>query len=445
MGRTDCICGSGRKFEVCCKPYINKTIEDYEEERKNNNKINSYYIAVGMLTNYLLKVEAHTNKLLESHPNMGKLLLNIDIKAFSELMNRVTHILYEVHITDDWNRRLESIKKIIDEPKWREKCEFYQIIVLSRDESNNNRQKLNYLLESIEPYEEMDIDLLMLLYEHYPFNGGLTKALQILDWIIKGTDDTFLKLKYKFSKAIRLYLSLDNEEAKNEAKEVILELETKEFDVDEPYINEQIACMYELYYHFEKNICWLQKSIKIRKNINLEIYNNEGKTLWYRNIGYTYWRMGKFAEAKRYFEDSIGFENNSFAQIYLLDCMVELNEITDLKDYLETVSFQELEVDTYDFLYVIGNAAIRLNDTRSIKIIKSYLKSINLTGNPYIDLCLKDLMTGIEEKSGTLRMILSKLKTINKYILFQPNINGIGLNVNNMLDDLSSDSDEEKL
>ena len=35
----NCICGSGRKFEVCCELYIDKTIEDYKVELKKIIKL----------------------------------------------------------------------------------------------------------------------------------------------------------------------------------------------------------------------------------------------------------------------------------------------------------------------------------------------------------------------------------------------------------------------
>ena len=59
-------------------------------------------------------------------------------------------------------------------------------------------------------------------------------------------------------------------------------------------------------------------------------------------------------------------------------------------------------------------------------------------------MCLKDLELGIEKKSGNLRMILSKIKEIQNYVIIQPNFYGIGINFNKMVQDLTSDSDEKK-
>lgn len=128
----------------------------------------------------------------------------------------------------------------------------------------------------------------------------------------------------------------------------------------------------------------------------------------------------------------------------MLDCLVELREIRDLNSYLLDIPIDDLGKDIFDFLYIIGHAAICLNDVKSLKVIKSYLKSVEFSGSPYFDMCLKDLELGIEKKSGNLRMILSKIKAIQNYVILQPNYYGIGININKMIQDLTSDSDEKK-
>ena len=56
-----CLCGSGRAYGICCKPFSTMTAEDYRKERANNNHIKAYYIAVAMLSDYLQKVKTHAN------------------------------------------------------------------------------------------------------------------------------------------------------------------------------------------------------------------------------------------------------------------------------------------------------------------------------------------------------------------------------------------------
>ena len=76
--------------------------------------------------------------------------------------------------------------------------------------------------------------------------------------------------------------------------------------------------------------------------------------------------MGNYEVAEQDFCTSLEYAKTAFAQIYLLDCLVEQKKIKNLKEYLESVEFEDMGVDSIDFLIIVGNAAIQLNDNDSI-------------------------------------------------------------------------------
>lgn len=63
-----CLCGSGRIYGICCKPFSGMKIEDYKRERESKNYIKAYYIAIAMLTDYLVEIKKHTNRILKDNP-----------------------------------------------------------------------------------------------------------------------------------------------------------------------------------------------------------------------------------------------------------------------------------------------------------------------------------------------------------------------------------------
>ena len=83
-------------------------------------------------------------------------------------------------------------------------------------------------------------------------------------------------------------------------------------------------------------------------------------------LPYTYWKMGNYEVAEQDFCTSLEYAKTAFAQIYLLDCLVEQKKIKNLKEYLESVEFEDMGADSIDFLIIVGNAAIQLNDNDSI-------------------------------------------------------------------------------
>ena len=45
---------------------------------------------------------------------------------------------------------------------------------------------------------------------------------------------------------------------------------------------------------------------------------------------------------------SLEYAKTAFAQIYLLDCLVEQKKIKNLKEYLESVEFEDMGADSID-------------------------------------------------------------------------------------------------
>lgn len=62
-----CLCGSGRMYSICCKPFSGLGIEGYKKEIHSKNYIKAYYIAVAMLSDYLENVKKYTNRTLKEN------------------------------------------------------------------------------------------------------------------------------------------------------------------------------------------------------------------------------------------------------------------------------------------------------------------------------------------------------------------------------------------
>lgn len=139
--------------------------------------------------------------------------------------------------------------------------------------------------------------------------------------------------------------------------------------------------------------------------MDIKKFTEAGKVKYYSDIAYTYWKMGNYEVAEQNFCTSLEYAKTAFAQIYLLDCLVEQKKIKNLKEYLESVEFEDMGVDSIDFLIIVGNAAIQLNDNDSIELIKRYLKEINIEV-PYYKFGLKELELELEKKSGKIMRLL---------------------------------------
>ena len=107
-----CLCGSGRLYSMCCKPFSGQGIENYKKEIDSKNYIKAYYIAVAMLSDYLEDVRKHTNRILKDNPVIGRFMLHNDVNALSELADRIFRSIPKGN-TDNWGERFESIKELV--------------------------------------------------------------------------------------------------------------------------------------------------------------------------------------------------------------------------------------------------------------------------------------------------------------------------------------------
>ena len=431
-----CLCGSGRLYSMCCKPFSGQGIENYKKEIDSKNYIKAYYIAVAMLSDYLEDVRKHTNRILKDNPVIGRFVLHKDVNALSELADRIFYCIPKGN-TDNWGERFESIKELVDAEDWKNECEYYQLLYY---DLNNDKGKFSEQIEAIVKNIKVDVHtdqrMLELLRSVILPTGQLMELLKLDDILIEKTDSSLMKLKYKFDKAIQLELVSDNISAKRIADEVIGELEKGDlYTEDEVYSQDVTAMMYEMYYNFDPDTKWLEKALYVREKMDIKKFTEAGKVKYYSDIAYTYWKMGNYEIAERNFCTSLEYTKTAFAQIYLLDCLVEQKKIKNLKEYLESVEFEDMGVDSIDFLIIVGNAAIQLNDNDSIELIKRYLKEINIEV-PYYKFGLKELELELEKKSGKIMRLLNKLSPLKKYLILQPQLNGVGINVEKILEDL---------
>ena len=140
-----CLCGSGRMYSICCKPFSGFGLEGYKKEIHSKNYIKAYYIAVAMLSDYLENVKKHTNRALKENPVFGQYLLQMDVNALSELSDRIFQCIPDGN-NDNWGERFESIKDLVDAEDWKNECVYYQLLYYTL---NNDKGRFSEQIEAI--------------------------------------------------------------------------------------------------------------------------------------------------------------------------------------------------------------------------------------------------------------------------------------------------------
>ena len=110
---------------------------------------------------------------------------------------------------------------MVDAEEWKNECEYYQLLYY---DLNNENGKFTEQIEAIAKNIKVDVHtdqrMLELLRSVILPTGELTKLLKLDDILIEKSEDSLMKLKYQFDKAIQLSLVSDNEGAKKIADEL---------------------------------------------------------------------------------------------------------------------------------------------------------------------------------------------------------------------------------
>lgn len=76
----ECLCGSNRKYDRCCKPYIKMSWEDRAKYRKLENYDEEYCVINALMTSYISKIKANTEFYVEKGYK-NNILLEVDKKV----------------------------------------------------------------------------------------------------------------------------------------------------------------------------------------------------------------------------------------------------------------------------------------------------------------------------------------------------------------------------
>ncbi|MHB7565400.1 tetratricopeptide repeat protein [Citrobacter braakii] len=171
-------------------------------------------------------------------------------------------------------------------------------------------------------------------------------------------------------------------------------------------------------------------------------------------IGRSFFHIRKFDEAIEHYEKSLQITDSNLVRIFLSQVKMDLNDKTaiDLITRVENDIPKLSESELIDFIFTYASISISFNDKEMIGKSLSYLSN-----SPTLELIFEKQKNEIISQitnlyaSGSLKThssVLIKLKSmlsrISRYLILQPNIAGLGININNIVQDFTVGPDKEK-
>lgn len=430
-----CPCCSGKIFENCCKPYIDSSHEDFEGALEKYEYIRAYNIEIARLTNYLIKITAHTIPLLHNKNPFGAVMFEIDLKAVEELLENIFYVLRKKKIEDNLDERFWTISKLVQLEEWENLFQLYALLYCNLLEKVNVDQYIDEITVS----SNTDKKLLQTIFSNLGYKYGIGKKLQIANLIIQQSDSKFEQMQYEFAIAIEYYIVNDLGSSKKYADKVLEELNNYNVDILGVYELNKAPEIYEFYAGMfgveEYYVKAVELYMKCEKSGEL---NNIGYSSLYNSIAYIFLKQQIFEKSIEYFNKSYEFEVNNFSLIHLAENYLYMNMVEKAEEYLRDVDITNLGKDIIDYYMVKAEIFILVNKRDGTQQLIDEMRNIDLRRIPFYNDIFNMLISEIQKNRSLGRTFLEKMRELRRYLILQPNFYGIGININKILEDLDN-------
>lgn len=432
-----CICGSEKKFKKCCSgEYSSKDLKKYQKHFNEGEYKTALIHARRHFTWYALAHKAHTIHFLKVDKSQGEKLLELDINALSELLENIGLCYHHLGLGKKFGSVIENATNLIDDTRWNEKISYAKglwYLVQFNDEKSSYSCIKNINIDQCN-----DPEVLSLYLQVKPGRIPQNKSEIIINKVIENSPQESIKLQYRVLKGVNQFLIFENKESCRLIVEAIEQYENLDSNKKSIYGNLQYAYAMELLGNIANNNKALENCKKVTISLIDEAHEANYKAGYiadlYKLLGDVESGIGNYSLAIRAYKKCPSDLNNVFlAKSHCLS-----NELTQARSVLQSINVSNLH-DNGKFDLALTWAILALNtfEKPDIELATKLLKCVE-TDQPYfINLRDKQLIELLETKPKNQSTVKKLIKKINNYIILNPNICGIGINLNKILEDIS--------
>lgn len=448
-----CFCNSGKKFGECCEPIINKYRSSeidkrISEEVDSNNFDKAFKLSMADFTKYMIYVKSHTEPLMFNQPALASMMIDIDVKALASILNGILYIIHRGNIEYDFIAFLNNAKNLFFCDLWHKKIDFF-IVVWLFIHNNNEEKAIKYIEENVNIALVNDVDFLEIICDVYSNKMSIRQRHEFYDKLIVLEATPIRKVQYMGVKALSYFEIGDKEEAKrlfNEIKDICDKNIDKVIDLFEKYT---ISKSYAMHGKLNGESSYLKRAIEIYSELlisqNLN-YNHKSEMYW--QIGLAYFDLNEFDNALINYNKSL--ETKAFTKVEIDKALVlvHLGDYLLAEEVLENLNYEDLILgEKFDYLITFSRLLCFIESER-IDFVIDELKKVEFNVGYFNDNAKQAVIQLYEMKNTNKanRSIDKRkewLKKLSSIFILQPNIFGLGLNINNILDKFLGEEKEK--
>lgn len=444
-----CLCGSGGRFQNCCKgrlPGFNND-KKWRHAAKQKRWADMLRHLRADVTQYTIWHLSHTAPALAAKPQLRDArLMKIDIEALSDYVEN----LMWGYSRRGWLKRLpdvlERLKHNIDDPRWHAKIAYHRGICALWGKDRERAIREIAALQPISPKHD-DVDLLQIHVDLHGQNMGMMERLAFFDRIRTITTSNSDKLQYGGAWAFSILLSGDEDGARRAFDEVIMLGRKLEAEKPLSATAETWLCRaLEGAAMFARDST-LFAEIEARLTHQLEkadAWTPTGRASILRTLGDCRRYGGAYAEAIEAYRASDELLPAPELRTFEAECELRSGNPDEAFRLIRAVSVNKLALpERVDHAFISFYIALARGDKSSLRDARELLKAAK-TPQPYFETQrLQHIVTigealealNVDESLPELNPIMAGLKCVSRYVMLQPNWNGIGINGNLIIDD----------
>lgn len=355
---TACPCGSGASFADCCKAYVPEGKQLLKEVGQADIS-EMEKVFRGSLTQYIGYVVSYTIPALREFPEKVAQLVNVDIKALSEISENIALYLDKQGRTKEAVRLFSHIRETVKLPGLDKRMLYMEAIWY--DAMLKDRAKARDALCRIDIEREDDIEIIQFYLDIAELSPE--KNLKLIERILEGTNLPSVALHYNTLKSIYLHMEGRNEEAAEVISSSIERYAIDPEHIPDHYYMNVCGRAYGMKWRLIKDESALRKALQYYKTLKYKEFTPCGKASIYREIAELYSAHGDYAKSAKYYSLSLKAEKSEAGVIHLGECYIHMGRIKKARKILGRIFFEGLaEVYRLEFLSVQALLAIKTND-----------------------------------------------------------------------------------
>ena len=437
-----CPCGSGAPFADCCKAHIpigGRSVDSFPPDDPKAGEL----AWRGALTKYLGNVFRHTLPILHVGEQFDD-LVKIDIEAISDCVDRVAIGLKFQERADEALKVFDHISAVVPLPGLTDRMLATKAVWF--DAVLDDPEGAKRLLADVDPMIATDSALLeayVSIIEPPP-----TQRIQILERAIEFGRDPDARLFDATSKAMYLLVSDDSEGAARTITSALAEYDEPEIASATSAQSLFLARAYSIGWRIAGNQDDLAMAIRWFDSIELDQLSDFGKADVHFQTGALLVDSGDFTEGAMRLEHALELEPAQPTRIRLAECLARDNRITEARELLEPLALESVDTPLQvEYLTIQAMFAVQDQDEQALRAHIKALQAVHVEMLFFREqrnrLCMQ-LLELLDQESANwtkpgpatkVLRVLAKLASFSRYLHLKPNVFGVGINLNKIIDD----------